>query len=102
MGALPRLRLGPGDFQESFAPSALNLEIFWGKGPRLEPSSVTVASEMAWTGGKNESLRHALQGVSVVELTIASSGDAVEFALYIDGEQQTPGDGFAVEYTMSQ
>ncbi len=57
---------------------------------------------MTWIGSGLESLRYALQGVSLVELTIASSGDAVEFALYIDGEQQTPGDGFAVEYTMSQ
>ncbi len=96
-----RFRLHLDDFsRQRPAASAIGLDIFQGQGARIEPDSVTKACEMAWTDGGAEALSHALQGSALVELAIVSVGEAVDFTLYIDGVQQRPGDGFALEYAM--
>ena len=96
-----RVRLHLADFRPRPAASAISLDIFQDPGARLEHGSMTKACEMAWAGSGAKSLRRALQGFGLVELAVVSSGDAVDFALYIDGVRQTPGDGFALEYVMS-
>ena len=57
---------------------------------------MTTVCEMDWTYDGAQTLYRALLGVSLVELAVVTSGDAVDFELYIDGVRQTPGDGFAL------